>query len=61
MPGWVESIQANSAGLMYLEQRKEDSRPDAAHEPPPAAAVRQESENMNTKPESEAPADGGGR
>jgi hypothetical protein len=26
MPGWVESIQANSAGLMYLEQRKEDRR-----------------------------------
>jgi len=33
----------------------------AAPEPPPAAADREPSETMNTKAESEAPADGGGR
>jgi hypothetical protein len=40
---------------------RKDTEPDAAHEPPPADAVRESSETMNPKPESEAPADGGGR
>jgi hypothetical protein len=38
-----------------------EGEPDAAHEPPPAAPVRQPSENIEPQPESEAPADGGGR
>ena len=37
------------------------AQPDAAREPPPAAAVRGVTDNMNLEPESEAPADGGGR
>ena len=37
------------------------AEPGAAHEPPPAAAVRDAEEAINPKPESEAPADGGGR
>ena len=40
---------------------RSNAEPDAAPEPPPAAAVRESSETMNPKPESEAPADGGGR
>jgi len=38
-----------------------ESQPDAAPEPPPAAAVRKASEPMNTNTESEASADDGGR
>ena len=37
------------------------AEPDAAHEPPPADAVREAPETMDTKAKSEAPADGGGR
>jgi hypothetical protein len=37
------------------------AEPDAAPEPPPAAAVLESSETMNPKPKSQAPADGGGR
>jgi len=42
-------------------QADEHAQPDAAHEPPPAAAVRETSEDTNTNPESEAPVNGGGR
>jgi hypothetical protein len=38
-----------------------NSQPKVAPETPPAAAVQESSETMNTKPESEAPADSGGR
>jgi hypothetical protein len=37
------------------------AEPDAAHEPPSAAAVREASETMNAQPEGATPADGGGR
>lgn len=41
--------------------RRKKVEPDAAPEPPPAAAVLESSETMNPKPQSEAPADGVGR
>jgi hypothetical protein len=45
-------------GLNFVSKAVE---PDAAREAPSAAAVRESSETMNPKPESEAPAAGGGR
>jgi len=45
----------------YCRLVKRIAQPDAAPEPPSAGAVRESSETMNPKPESEAPADSGGR
>ena len=45
----------------YSDAIGRSAEPSAAHEPPPAAAVRESSEPMNPKQESEAPDDGGGR
>lgn len=42
-------------------EKNRAAEPDAAPEPPPAAAVRESSDPTNPKPQGEAPADGGGR
>ena len=47
-------------GIWQLSQRR-IAQPGAAPEPPPATTVRELSENMNTIPTRQAPADGGGR
>jgi len=47
--------------LRSYEISYSEAQPDAVPEPPPAAADRESSKNMIPKPESEAPADGGGR
>jgi len=62
----ARKIQAEALEVLdspSIEAALNDSiiEPSAAHEPPPAAAVRDSGRNMNPKPESEAPADGGGR
>lgn len=46
--------------LLAYRTRKR-AEPLAAPEPPPAAAVRDATDHMNTTPEKEAPADDGGR
>lgn len=50
-------------GLVWRWEKCNETaaEPDAAPEPPPADADLESSETMNTKPESEAPVDGGGR
>lgn len=66
-----EAIRSLNKVLISDEQREQEQRdmlrrarfaqPDAAHEPPPAAAVRKSSETTNIPSEDEAPADGGSR
>ena len=51
----------NDTRFIAWHARKQIAQLGAAHEPPPAAAVLESSETMNTKPESDAPVDGGGR
>jgi hypothetical protein len=47
--------------LTFDAPRDTPAEPGAAHEPPPADAARTDTVNMNRKPESEAPAESGGR
>ena len=56
----IARLMDNSDGAMTGEETGQKGEPDDAPEPPLAAAVRDSSGNMNTTPESEAPADGGG-
>lgn len=59
--GQATSFSISSDWIGWMPRLYAIAEPGAAHEPPSAAAVRESSETMNPKPESEAPADSGGR